>query len=108
MHPAIRPKPQNPFHGPVKRSAKSPTFLLLAGYGMKMLNLSKNCKLEPPLQLPQFTMAAIKEITKIKKSLTQSPEKNVHTNTLQDATTPLHPVLPVDTVEIPTAQTVVY
>ena len=71
-----------------------------------MLILIKNYQLEPTLQLPQFTMAAIKEITKKKKSITQSSERNVHTNTSQDVTTPLHPVLPVDIAEIPTVKTV--
>ena len=43
---------------------------------------------------------------KEKLLLTQLSEVNVNTNTQQDVTTPLHPVLPVDTAEIPTAQTV--
>ena len=95
------------FHGPIKRSATFPIFFLLTpGNGIQMLILIKNYQLEPTLQLPQFTRAAIKEITKKKKSITQSPERNVHTNTPQDVTTPLHPVLPVDIAEIPTAQTV--
>ena len=72
-----------------------------------MLILIKNYQLEPPLQLPQFTRAAIKEITKKKKSITQSPERNVHTNIPQDVTTPLHPVLQVDIAEIPTVKTVI-
>ena len=36
----------------------------------------------------------------------KSPEKHVHTHIPQNVTTPLHPALPADTVEIPTAQTV--
>ena len=56
--------------------------------------------------LPQFTMAVIREITKKKLSLTQSSERNVNTKIPWDATTPLHPVLPADIAEIPTAQTV--
>ena len=50
-------------------------------------------------------MQAMK-IMKEKLLLTQSREVNVHTNTPQDVTTPLHPVLPADIAEIPTAQTV--
>ena len=50
-------------------------------------------------------MQAMK-IMKEKLLLTQSRDVNVHTNTPQDVTTPLHPALPADTVEIPTAQTV--
>ena len=34
------------------------------------------------------------------------PEVNASTNTPPDVITPLHPVLPVDTVEIPTVKTV--
>ena len=36
----------------------------------------------------------------------KSREVNVHTNTPQDVTTPLHPVLPADIAEIPTVKTV--
>mgnify|MGYP007121641155 CR=1 FL=1 len=36
----------------------------------------------------------------------KSPEKHVHTHIPQNVTTPLHPVLPADIAEIPTAQTV--
>ena len=48
-----------------------------------------------------------KAIMKEKLLLTQLSEVNVHTNTPQDVTTPLHPVLPADTVEIPTVKTVI-
>ena len=77
---------------------------LQTGRGKQKMQL-KIYRLETIL-LPQFTMAAIKVITKKKKSLTQSPERNVHTNTPQDVTTPLHPVFPADTVEIPIVKTV--
>ena len=50
-------------------------------------------------------MQAMK-IMKEKLLLTQSREVNVHTNTPQDVTTPLHPVLPADIAEIPTVKTV--
>ncbi len=53
-----------------------------------------------------YTGRQIKEIMKEKLLLTQSPEVNVNTNIPQNATTPLHPVLPADTVEIPTVKTV--
>ena len=55
--------------------------------------------------LPQFTMAVIREITKKKLSLTQSSETNVNTKIPWDATTPLHPVLPTVTAEIPIVTT---
>lgn len=42
----------------------------------------------------------------MKLLLTQLSEVNANTNIPQNVTTPLHPVLPADTVEIPTAQTV--
>ena len=51
-------------------------------------------------------MATIRGIKKKNLLLTQSPEVNARTNTPPDVITPRHPVLPVDTVEIPTAQTV--
>lgn len=104
-HPDIRPKPQYPFHGLVKRSTTLPILFLLTGYGVQKLILIKICKLENPLQLPQFTKAAIKEITTMKKSLTQSSEMNVNTKIPWDATTPLHPVLPTVTAEIPIVTT---
>ena len=50
-------------------------------------------------------MATIKEITTMKKSLTQSSERNVNTKIPWDATTPLHPVLPMVTAEIPIVTT---
>lgn len=55
--------------------------------------------------LPQFIMAVIREITKKKLSLTQSSEMNVNTKIPWDATTPLHPVLPTVTAEIPIVTT---
>ena len=64
----------------------------------------KNYRLEIIL-LPQFTMAVIREITKKKLSLTQSSERNVNTKIPWDATTPLHPVLPTVTAEIPIVTT---
>ena len=42
----------------------------------------------------------------MKLLLTQLSEVNANTNILQNVTTPLHPVLPADTVEIPTVKTV--
>ena len=48
-----------------------------------------------------------KTIMKEKLLLTQSREVTVHTNTPQDVTTPLHPVLPADIAEIPTVKTVI-
>ena len=56
--------------------------------------------------LPQFTLVKTKAIMKEKLLLTQLSEVNVNTNTQQDVTTPLHPVLPADIVEIPTVKTV--
>ena len=85
-----------PFHGPVKRSATLPTLFRLTGNGITMLSLIRNYKLENPLQLPQFTMATIRGITKKNLSFTQSPERNANTKIQLDATIPLHPVLPVD------------
>ena len=41
----------------------------------------------------------------MKKSLTQSSERNVNTKIPWDATTPLHPVLPMVTAEIPIVTT---
>ena len=70
---------QYPFHGPVKRSATLPILFLLTGYGVQKLILIKICKLENPLQLPQFTMAMIRGITKKNLLLTQSPERNANT-----------------------------
>ena len=70
------------------------------------VNPDQEFKLENPLQLPQFTMATIRGITKKNLLLTQSPEVNARTNTPPDVITPLHPVLPADIAEIPTAQTV--
>ena len=72
-----------PFHGPVKRSATLPTLFRLTGNGITMLSLIRNYKLENPLQLPQFTMATIRGITKKNLSFTQSPERNAtHKNTV--------------------------
>ena len=70
-----------------------------------MLILIRNYKLENPLQLPQFTMAAIREITNKNLLLTQSSEMNVNTKIPWDATTPLLPVLPTVIVEIPIVTT---
>ena len=94
------------FYGPVKRSETLPILFRLTGNGITMLILIRNYKLENPLQLPQFTMATIRGITKKNLLLTQSPEVNARTNTPPDVITPLHPVLPADIAEIPTAQTV--
>ena len=60
------------------------------------------------IPLPQFTLAKTqtKETMTQKLLLTQSPEKHARTNTPPDVITPLHPVLPADIAEIPTAQTV--
>ena len=62
------------------------------------------------IPLPHFTLAKTqtKETIIQKLLLIQSPEKHVNTHIPLNATTPLLLVLPVDTVEIPTAQTVVY
>ena len=95
-----------PFPGPVKRSATLPTLFRLTGNGITMLSLIRNYKLENALQLPQFTMATIREITKKNLLLTQSPEVNASTNTPPDVITPLHPVFPADIAETPTVKTV--
>ena len=60
------------------------------------------------IPLPQFipVLMQAKAIMKEKLLITQLSEVNVNTNTQQDVTTPLHPVLPADIAEIPTAQTV--
>ena len=60
------------------------------------------------IPLPQFipVLMQAKAIIKEKLLITQLSEVNVNTNTQQDVTTPLHPVLPVDIVEIPTVKTV--
>ena len=60
------------------------------------------------IPLPQFipVLMQAKAIIKEKLLITQLSEVNVNTNTQQDVTTPLHPVLPADTVEIPTVKTV--
>ena len=94
-----------PFHGPVKRSATLPTLFRLTGNGITMLSLIRNYKLENPLQLPQFTMATIRGITKKNLSFTQSPERNANTKIQLDATIPLHPVLPVDIAGTPIVTT---
>ena len=77
---------------------------LQTGRGKQMMQL-KIYRLETIL-LPQFTLVKTKAIMKEKLLLTQLSEVNVNTNTPQNVTTPLHPVLPAATVEIPTAQTV--
>ena len=60
------------------------------------------------IPLPHFTLAKTqtKETIIQKLLLTQSPEKHVNTHIPLNAPTPLHPVLPADTVEIPTVKTV--
>ena len=77
----------------------------LTGNGITMLSLIRNYKLENPLQLPQFTMATIRGITKKNLSFTQSPERNANTKIQLDATIPLHPVLPVDIAGTPIVTT---
>ena len=69
-------------------------------------DISKELLVEKEFPLQQFTLAKTQTIIKKHLLNLKSPEKHVHTHIPQNVTTPLHPVLPADTVEIPTAQTV--
>ena len=73
----------------------------------KSLILIKNLQVGKPITATAVN-GMIRGITKKNLLLTQSPERNANTKIKLDATTPLHPVLPADIAEIPTAQTVVY
>ena len=93
------------FYGPVKKIRDITNPFSADWKWDNNVNPDQELQVGKPLQLPQFTMAVIREITKKKLSLTQSSERNVNTKIPWDATTPLHPVLPTVTAEIPIVTT---